>query len=119
MSALFVANINLQSYLFYQLKFFNPSISNASLLTQAGIIVGAKTAAQVITGIFWGRLADSDWGGRKTVLVVGLLSSGEYWFVRVRWEPSLKPGSCLVRWIWLLDHLRLGHYLAGHWGRHE
>ena len=46
--------------------------------TQAGIIVGAKTAAQVCSGLLWGRLADSDWGGRKTVLVIGLLSSGVF-----------------------------------------
>lgn len=61
--------------MFYQLRFFDPSISDATISTQAGIIVGAKTAAQVCTGMLWGRLADSDWGGRKTVLMVGLLSS--------------------------------------------
>lgn len=64
--------------MFYQLKFFNPSISDSLLSTQAGIIVGAKTAAQVATGMLWGRLADSEWGGRKTVLMIGLLSSGMY-----------------------------------------
>jgi MFS family permease len=62
--------------MFYQLKFFNPSISDSLLSTQAGIIVGAKTAAQVCTGMLWGRLADSAWGGRKTVLMIGLLTSG-------------------------------------------
>ena len=62
--------------MFYQLGFFNPSISPELLSTQAGIIVGAKTAAQVCTGMLWGRVADSEFGGRKAVLMIGLLSSG-------------------------------------------
>ncbi|KAI9798290.1 MAG: hypothetical protein M1833_004862 [Piccolia ochrophora] len=70
-----LTSTSIQSYMFYQLKFFEPTASDARLSTQAGIIVGAKTAAQVCTGMLWGRLADSDWGGRKTVLMIGLLSS--------------------------------------------
>jgi len=62
--------------MFYQLRFFNPSASEALISTQAGIIVGSKTAAQVCTGMLWGRLADSEYGGRKTVLMVGLICSG-------------------------------------------
>lgn len=61
--------------MFFQLKFFDPSASAATISTQAGMIVGAKTAAQVCTGMLWGRAADSEFGGRKTVLVIGLLSS--------------------------------------------
>ena len=72
-----LAATSIQVYMFYQLKFFNPAISDTLLSTQAGIIVGAKTAAQVCTGMLWGRLADSEWGGRKTVLMIGLLSSGK------------------------------------------
>lgn len=56
--------------------FFDPNISRGKISTQAGILFGAKTAAQVCTGILWGRLADSEWCGRKPVLVIGLLSSG-------------------------------------------
>ncbi|OCK78866.1 MFS general substrate transporter [Lepidopterella palustris CBS 459.81] len=69
-----LAQSSIQSYMFYQLKFFNPSASDASISTQAGILVGAKTAAQVCTGMLWGRLADSDLGGRKAVLFIGLTS---------------------------------------------
>ena len=71
------SDIERQTYMFYQLKFFNPAISDQLLSTQAGIIVGAKTAAQVCTGMLWGRLADSEWGGRKIVLMIGILSSGK------------------------------------------
>ncbi|KAL5326247.1 hypothetical protein ACEPPN_007385 [Leptodophora sp. 'Broadleaf-Isolate-01'] len=62
--------------MFYQLRFFSPDASDALISTQAGIIVGSKTAAQVCSGMLWGRLADSEWGGRKTVLLIGLISSG-------------------------------------------
>ncbi|CZR66360.1 related to E.coli tetracycline resistance protein TCR1 [Phialocephala subalpina] len=71
-----LAASSIQTYMFYQLKYFNPSASESMISTQAGIIVGSKTAAQVCTGMLWGRLADSEWGGRKTVLMIGLLSSG-------------------------------------------
>lgn len=63
--------------MFYQLRYFNPSASDTLISTQAGILVGSKTAAQVCTGMLWGRLADSELGGRKTVLMIGLLSSGK------------------------------------------
>ncbi|KAI9844839.1 MAG: hypothetical protein M1837_005257 [Sclerophora amabilis] len=70
-----LAATSVQSYMFYQLKYFDPSASDAKVSTQAGIMIGSKTAAQVCTGLLWGQLADSDLGGRKTVLVIGLLSS--------------------------------------------
>ncbi len=63
--------------MFYQLKFFDPSLSDAAISTQAGLLISAKTAAQVCTGMFWGRLADSEHGGRKVVLLIGLLSCCE------------------------------------------
>ena len=63
--------------MFYQLRYFNPSASDATISSQAGFLVGAKTIAQVSTGIIWGRIADTDWVGRKIVLTIGLLSAGE------------------------------------------
>ncbi|KAE9368881.1 MFS general substrate transporter [Stipitochalara longipes BDJ] len=71
-----LAASSIQTYMFYQLRFFDPSASEALISTQAGIIVGSKTAAQVCTGMLWGRLADSEYGGRKTVLMIGLICSG-------------------------------------------
>lgn len=79
--------------MFYQLRHFNPSASEAMISTQAGIIVGSKTAAQVCTGMLWGRLADSEWGGRKIVLGTGLVSSGMYYVLSncclTRGDPEL------------------------------
>ncbi|EXJ71035.1 uncharacterized protein A1O5_06028 [Cladophialophora psammophila CBS 110553] len=62
--------------MFFQLRHFDPSASPATISAQAGLILSSKTAAHVSTGLFWGRFADSEYGSRKLVLVVGLASSG-------------------------------------------
>ena len=74
-----------KSYMFYQLRSFDPSASEATISTQAGLLVGAKTAAQVLTGMFWGKLADSELGGRKMVLFIGLMSCCKLW-----WTPEIQ-----------------------------
>jgi hypothetical protein len=67
-------NQSYQSYIFYQLRVFSPSATDAFISTQAGTLISAKTAAHVCTGMLWGRAADSERGGRKIVLLVGLVS---------------------------------------------
>lgn len=109
-------NHTIQTYMFYQLKFFNPSISDSLLSTQVGIIVGAKTAAQVCTGMLWGRLADSEWGGRKTVLMIGLLCSGR--FAKTHICPSNLGRHCMY-WLRTFQDIRLGSCLASLWWRDE
>ncbi len=96
--------------MFYQLRFFNPSASESLISTQAGIIVGSKTAAQVCTGMLWGRLADSEYGGRKTVLMIGLLCSGM--------SLTLLPNEnlCsryLMHWVWTIEIVHLCCGMAG------
>lgn len=66
---------SLQSYMFYQLKSFDPSLPDSTISEQAGMLQGAFTAAQFATAIFWGWAADADWGGRKRVIVIGLLGT--------------------------------------------
>lgn len=66
---------SLQAYMFYQLKSFDPSLADSAIAAQAGILQGSFTAAQFVTAILWGRVADSDWGGRKMVLLIGLLGT--------------------------------------------
>jgi MFS family permease len=68
----FLQVASLQAYVFYQLKSFDPSLSDAAISTQAGILQGCFTGAQVLTAILWGKVADSSSFGRKTVLLVGL-----------------------------------------------
>ncbi|KAJ4418716.1 hypothetical protein N0V82_005388 [Gnomoniopsis sp. IMI 355080] len=63
---------SLQSYMFYQLKFFDPSLSDAVIASQAGILHASFTAAQLFTAMIWGRIADSSRFGRKKVVLIGL-----------------------------------------------
>lgn len=66
---------SLQAYMFYQLKSFDPSLTDSAIAAQAGLLQGSFTAAQFVTAVLWGRVADSDWGGRKMVLLIGLLGT--------------------------------------------
>lgn len=71
----FLQIASLQAYMFYQLKSFNENLSDSDVATQAGILQGAFTAAQFATAIPWGRVADAEWGGRRFVLLVGLIGT--------------------------------------------
>ncbi|KAL4866425.1 hypothetical protein BDV12DRAFT_187389 [Aspergillus spectabilis] len=71
----FLQIASLQAYMFYQLKSFDGNLSDSDVSTQAGILQGAFTAAQFATAIPWGRVADAEWGGRKFVLLVGLIGT--------------------------------------------
>jgi hypothetical protein len=68
---------SLQSYMFYQLKSFDKSLPDSVIASQAGIMQGSFTAAQFLTAMMWGRIADSDRGGRKIVLLIGLLGTSK------------------------------------------
>ncbi|KAL4928848.1 uncharacterized protein BDV17DRAFT_281684 [Aspergillus undulatus] len=70
-----LAQTSLQAYLFYQLRSFDPSLPESTISTQAGILQGSFTAAQFLTAVIWGRLADSEFMGRKRVLLIGLLGT--------------------------------------------
>ncbi|KLJ09352.1 hypothetical protein EMPG_15215 [Blastomyces silverae] len=72
----FLQVTSLQAYMFFQLKSFDSSLSDSTISTQAGFLQGAFTAAQFATAIPWGRAADAKWGGRKFVLLVGLIGTG-------------------------------------------
>ena len=71
----FLQVASLQAYLFYQLKSFDSELSDAAISSQAGIMQGCFTGAQVATAMLWGKAADSSSGGRKLVLLVGLLGT--------------------------------------------
>ncbi|OJD18963.1 hypothetical protein AJ78_01075 [Emergomyces pasteurianus Ep9510] len=72
----FLQITSLQAYMFFQLKSFDTSLSDSAISTQAGFLQGAFTAAQFATAVPWGRVADAKWGGRKFVLLVGLIGTG-------------------------------------------
>lgn len=52
-------------------------LSDAKISAQAGLLTGGFTGAQVLTAIFWGKVADSPkfYGGRKMVLLIGTLGT--------------------------------------------
>jgi len=66
---------SLQTYMVHQLKSFNPSLPDSTISHQAGVLQGSFTAAQIVTAVLWGRVADAPWSGRKTVLLVGLVGT--------------------------------------------
>jgi len=97
--------------MFYQLRFLSPTASDAEIATHAGFLVGAKTAAKVCTGLFWGRLADSSLGGRKMVLLIGLSSSCESTFSICLRFCSRSYRSC-QHWLWALDDICRSNLVA-------
>ncbi|KAK3401654.1 major facilitator superfamily domain-containing protein [Sordaria brevicollis] len=84
---------SLQSYMFYQLKWFSPDLPDSTISSQAGILHASFTAAQFLTAMLWGRVADSPRCGRKTVLLIGLggtmLSCLGFGFSTSFWEALL------------------------------
>ncbi|KAL1887814.1 hypothetical protein Sste5346_009989 [Sporothrix stenoceras] len=69
----FLQVASLQAYVFYQLKSMaTGDKSDAAVSTQAGLLQGCFTGAQVLTAILWGKAADAPWCGRKLVLIIGL-----------------------------------------------
>lgn len=71
----FLQVASLQAYMFYQLKSFDETLPDSTISNQAGVLQGAFTAAQLATAIAWGRVADAHWGGRKFVLLFGLIGT--------------------------------------------
>ncbi|KAI1814442.1 MFS general substrate transporter [Poronia punctata] len=66
---------SLQAYMFYQLQWFDPTLPDAVISNQAGVLHASFTAAQFVTAMLWGRIADSKLAGRKTVILIGLLGT--------------------------------------------
>jgi hypothetical protein len=66
---------SLQSYMFYQLKSFDPALPDSTISAQAGWMAAGFTAAQFCTAFLWGRAADSELLGRKKVILMGLFGT--------------------------------------------
>ncbi|KAM0332585.1 hypothetical protein ACHAQA_002869 [Verticillium albo-atrum] len=71
----FLQVASLQAYVFYQLKSFDGDLSDAAAAAQAGVLQGCFSGAQVITAVLWGKASDAAWGGRKTVIIAGLMGT--------------------------------------------
>lgn len=66
---------SVQSYRFYQLQWFDPTLSESAIASQIGWLAAAFTVAQFCTAFAWGRASDSEWLGRKRVLLIGLMGT--------------------------------------------
>ena len=71
----FLQVASLQAYVFYQLKSFDSTLTDSQISSQAGLLQGAFTGAQVLTAFLWGKAADASWCGRKNVLIIGLFGT--------------------------------------------
>ncbi|KAI8648239.1 MFS domain-containing protein [Fusarium keratoplasticum] len=67
-----ISERSLTSYLFYQLRWFDPSLDPSEIARQAGYLTAAFAAAQCLTSMWWGRAADDPRIGRERVLLIGL-----------------------------------------------
>ncbi|KAI9691404.1 MAG: hypothetical protein M1820_009676 [Bogoriella megaspora] len=65
-----LAQTSLMAYLFYQLRWFDPSLPDSTISWQAGIVQASFSAAQFFTAALWGKAADHI--GRKPVVLIGL-----------------------------------------------
>ncbi|KAG9187325.1 hypothetical protein G6011_05196 [Alternaria panax] len=66
---------SLGAYLYYQLQSFDPSLPESTISYQAGIIGAAFPATQFMTAMLWGWFSDSEHGGRKRTIYLGLLGT--------------------------------------------
>lgn len=71
----FLQVASLQAYMFYQLKHFDIGLPDSTISYQAGILQACFTGAQVATAMLWGKVADASIGGRKIVMLVGLVGT--------------------------------------------
>lgn len=70
-----LAERSFSAYLFYQLRSFDPSLSDKTISGQGGMLTASFAAAQFVTAVWWGRAADSPRIGRKRVILIGLLGT--------------------------------------------
>lgn len=67
--------------MFYQLKSFDRTLPDSVIAGQAGVMQASFKAGQLMTAMVWGTVADSDWAGRKTVILIGLLGTSKSYLV--------------------------------------
>jgi len=70
-----LAATSMTSYIYFMLSSFDESLSDADVAQQVGLLAGAFALAQCLTAVWWGRLADKEWMGRKNVLLIGLFGT--------------------------------------------
>ncbi|KAF6823440.1 major facilitator superfamily transporter [Colletotrichum musicola] len=70
-----VVKASIATYLYYQLKSLDASLSSAEVIRQSAFLQTAFIISQCISSLFLGKLSDSRRGGRKLVLLIGMTGS--------------------------------------------
>ena len=70
-----VTETSMHAYMFTMVKRFNESLSDGEAASRAGLLAASFQAAQAITGVLWGHLADNASIGRKRILLIGISGS--------------------------------------------
>lgn len=71
----FMRVASFQTVCYYHLKSFNLSLSEDILSWQTGVVSSSFSGAQIFTALIWGWVTDSEWYGRKKVLIIGLFGT--------------------------------------------
>lgn len=66
-----------QTFIYYQVKSLDPSLSSPEIIRQVAWLKSAFTLAQCFSVLLLGKIADSPRGGRKLVLLMGTGGSRE------------------------------------------
>ncbi|KAI9150091.1 Major facilitator superfamily multidrug transporter mfsB [Paramyrothecium foliicola] len=67
-----VVRLSIWTYIFYQLRWLDPSKPPETIVRDAAMLQTVFTLAQGSTAVLWGHLADSPKVGRKKVLLISL-----------------------------------------------
>ncbi|KAL0932752.1 major facilitator superfamily transporter [Colletotrichum truncatum] len=70
-----VVSISLLTYLFYQLQSLDPKLDSGAIVRQVAYLQTSFMLSQCLSSMFLGKFADSHRGGRKPVLLLGVLGS--------------------------------------------
>lgn len=66
------SQMSFQAYMYFQLAWLNPHLSDETIASQAGWLCGAFAASSSLTSVFWGKLANKTESGGRTVVILGV-----------------------------------------------
>lgn len=70
-----ISQTSMHAYMFTMIKWFDETLSDGDVAAKAGLLAASFEAAEAVTGVLWGRLADKAWMGRKRILLIGISGS--------------------------------------------
>ena len=101
--------------MFYQLKSFDQSLSDSVIAAQAGVMASSFTGAQFLTAMIWGRISDSEKGGRKMVIMIGLLGASKWEYTDI--GISAKQSSVFLYRFRFFEDILASYNIQDHgWG---